>query len=54
MRMPDYQSSNRGKIVETTTQARAGVTGQGGRIVLVVSTLGVIVLFACIYFYFFA
>ena len=52
--MPEYQGGNRGKIVETTTEARAGVTGQGGSIVLVLSTLGVIVLFACVYFYFFA
>ncbi len=41
-------------IVETTTEARAGVTGQGARYVLVFSTVGVIVLFAIVYLYFFA
>ncbi|MGC1465564.1 MAG: hypothetical protein WA792_07510 [Pseudolabrys sp.] len=52
--MPDYENSNRGKIVETKTEARAGVTGQGGSIVLVISTLAIIVVFAIVYLYFFA
>ena len=43
-----------GQIVETTTEARAGIAGVGVNIVLVVSTLSVIVLFAIIYFAFFA
>jgi hypothetical protein len=41
-------------VVETATQARAGVTGQKARYVLAWSTLGVIVAFAIVYFYFFA
>ena len=39
------------QVVETTVQARAGVTGHGVRGVLLWSTLGVIVLFALIYWY---
>lgn len=37
-------------IVESTTEARAAVTGQNVRYVLVISTLAVIVLFAVVYF----
>ena len=37
-------------IVESTTEARAAVTVQNVRYVLVISTLAVIVLFAVIYF----
>jgi hypothetical protein len=36
-------------IVETTTEARAGVTGHNARYVLVWSTLGVILLFVAAY-----
>jgi hypothetical protein len=53
MRVSDYENSNRGKIVETKTEARAGVTGRGGSIVLVISTLAIIVVFAIVYLYFF-
>ena len=38
------------RIVESTTEARAAVTGHNVRYVLVVSTLAVIVLFAGVYF----
>ncbi|HEU4662140.1 MAG TPA: hypothetical protein VFS63_15925 [Pseudolabrys sp.] len=51
--MPDYENANDRRIVETKTEARAGVTGHNVRAVLAVSTLAVIVLFACVYFYFF-
>jgi hypothetical protein len=37
-------------IVESTTEARAAVTGHNVRYVLVISTLAVIVLFAGVYF----
>jgi hypothetical protein len=42
------------RVFETPTQARAGVTGQGVRYVLVCGTLGVIGLLAVVYIYFFA
>ena len=38
------------RIVESTTEARAAVTGQNVRYVLVISTLATIVLFAVVYF----
>ena len=38
------------RIVESTTEARAAVTGHNVRYVLVISTLAVIVLFAVVYF----
>ncbi|MBS0249347.1 MAG: hypothetical protein JSR61_22275 [Proteobacteria bacterium] len=41
------------RIVANTTEARAGVTGHNARIVLALSTLGVAVLFAILYLYFF-
>jgi len=37
------------QIVETTTEARAGVTGHNVRYVLLIGTLAVIVLFAIAY-----
>jgi len=37
-------------IVENTTEARAAVTGQNVRYVLLISTLAVMVLFAVAYF----
>ena len=37
------------RIVESTTEARAGVTGHNVRAMLVVGTLAVIVLFAVAY-----
>jgi hypothetical protein len=43
-----------GQTVKSTTEARAAVTRQGGSRILVISTLAVIVLFAIIYFAFFA
>jgi hypothetical protein len=42
------------RIVESRTEARAGVTGQNVRYVLAAGTLGVIVLFGAVYFYYFA
>jgi hypothetical protein len=41
------------RIVARPTEARAGVTGQGVRYVLIYSTLGVIAAFAIVLFYFF-
>jgi hypothetical protein len=41
------------RIVESTTEARAGVTGHNARYVLLASTGGVIVLFALVGWYFF-
>jgi len=38
------------RIVESTTEARAAVTGHNVRYVLVISTLAIIVLFAVVYF----
>ena len=37
------------RIVESTTEARAGVTGHNVRYILVISTLAVIALFAVVY-----
>ena len=37
------------RIVESTTEARAAVTGHNVRYVLVISTLAVVVLFAAVY-----
>ena len=46
--------ADQNRIVETPTQARAGITGQHVRLVLVVSTVAVVVLFVGVYIYFFA
>jgi hypothetical protein len=40
--------------VKGTVEARGAVTGHGARSVLIWSTLGVVVLFAAVYLYFFA
>lgn len=37
------------RIVESTTEARAAVTGHNVRYLLVISTLAVVVLFAVVY-----
>lgn len=37
------------RIIESTTEARAAVTGHNVRYVLVISTLAVVVLFAAVY-----
>lgn len=42
------------KIIESTTEARAGATGHNARYVLVASTASLVVLFAAVYFFFFA
>jgi hypothetical protein len=41
------------RIVETATEARAGQTGLGMRRVLIISTVGVAVIFALLWFYHF-
>jgi len=45
--MPQVEN---GRISESTTEARAAVTGHNVRYVLLVGTLAVIVLFAIVYF----
>ncbi len=45
---------NGGRVNESATEARAGVTGQNVRYVLAAGTLGVAVLFVAVYLYFFA
>jgi hypothetical protein len=42
------------ELVETPTEARAGVTGTGARYVLAISTVAVAVIFVGVYLYFFA
>jgi hypothetical protein len=44
--MPQVENDH---IVQTTTEARAGITGQNVRYVLVIGTIAVIVLFALAY-----
>jgi hypothetical protein len=46
-KMPHVEND---RIVESTTEARAGVTGQNVNYVLLISTVAVIVLFAVAYF----
>jgi hypothetical protein len=41
------------QIVETTTEARAAQTGTGLRWVLIFGTLGVVIIFALLWFYYF-
>lgn len=41
-------------IVTTPTRARGAVRGQGVSMVLIVSTLGVVILFGALWMYFFA
>jgi hypothetical protein len=48
--MPEVENDH---VVETPTEARAGVTGHGARYVLAVSTIGVVVIFAVVYLVFF-
>ena len=48
--MPEWHGE---QIVETTTEARQGVTGHNVRYVLVWGIVGVIVAFAIVYFLFF-
>jgi hypothetical protein len=45
--------SDEDRIVETTTQARAGVTGHHVRHVLVFGTAGVIIVFGAVYLFYF-
>lgn len=40
-------------VVETTSEARAGLTGTGARHVLAISTIGIAVIFVGVYLYFF-
>ena len=44
--MPQVEND---RVVETTNEARAGVTGNNVRYVLLISTLAIIVLFAVAY-----
>jgi hypothetical protein len=48
--MPQRQGDT---IVATKTEARAGVTGQHMRYVLIFGTAGCVVFFAAVYVYFF-
>ena len=48
--MPERQGN---RIIETTTEARAGVTGRGGRFVLAISTIATAVFMLGVYLYFF-
>jgi hypothetical protein len=41
------------RIVETTTEARAGVKGFGARYVLFASTIGCVLAFILVFWYFF-
>jgi hypothetical protein len=43
-----------GRIVETRTKARAGVTGHGVRWVLLFGTAAIVVIFAGLWLYYFA
>ena len=53
--MPERQVRQDGdQIVETTTEARAGYTGLGVRRVLAFGTIGVAILFALIWLYYFS
>jgi len=45
---------NGDRIVESPTEARAGETGHNVRTVLAAGTIGLAVLFAAVYLYFFA
>jgi hypothetical protein len=49
-RMPERRGE---RVAETTTEARAGVTGHNVRYVLAVSLIGIIAAFIVIYFLFF-
>jgi hypothetical protein len=49
--MPETQND---RIVETPTEARAGVTGHNARYVLAFGTAGAIALFAIVFLYYFS
>jgi len=53
---PDYGSEIRSEsgLVEPAPNARQGVTGHNVRTVLIISVVGLIVLYAIVYFLFFA
>ena len=40
-------------VVRTTTEAREGVTGQGVRYVLVISTAAIVVIFGALWLFYF-
>ena len=48
--MPEKEGDH---IVKTPTEARAGVTGKGGRYVLAISTFATVVVFVGVYLLFF-
>lgn len=41
------------QVFETTTEARAGVTGTGARYVLAISTISLAIIFVGVYLFFF-
>jgi hypothetical protein len=53
---PDYGSEikSEDKVVEPAPNARQGVTGHNVRRVLIISIVGLVVLYAIVYFLFFA
>jgi hypothetical protein len=53
---PDYGSEikSEDKVVEPASNARQGVTGHNVRKVLIISIVGLVVLYAIVYFLFFA
>ena len=51
--MAGINQSTETPVVKTTTEAREGVTGQGVRYVLVISTVAVIVLFGAVWLFYF-
>ena len=60
-RAPEYPpgaghkvSTDEHPVVETATEARQAVTGQGNGVVLAISTIGVIVAFVILYVLFFS
>lgn len=48
--MPETEGD---RVVETTTEARAGVTGKGGRYVLTISTIAAALFMVGVFLYFF-
>jgi hypothetical protein len=53
---PDYGSEikSEDKVVEPAPNARQGVTGHNVRKILIISIIGLVILYAIVYFLFFA
>jgi hypothetical protein len=49
----DMSEKKGDRIVETPTESRAGITGQGGRYILAISTIAAALVFVGVYLYFF-